>query len=84
MFSDRIPVLRSNSIAQALQRHREAGCPIDDLTVSNTSCVGLDYPDGLLDPLADPAVRAAVQRAPFELLIGFQLTEDQLRYNATR
>ena len=55
MFSDRIPVLRSNSIAQALQRHREAGCPIDDLTVSNTSCVGLDYPDGLLDPLADPA-----------------------------
>ncbi|AXK41970.1 hypothetical protein [Erythrobacter aureus] len=41
-------------------------------------------PDAALDPLADPAVRAAVQRATFELLIGFQLTEDQLRYNATR
>lgn len=41
-------------------------------------------PDAALDPLADPAVRAAVQRATFELLIGFQLTEDQLAYNATR
>lgn len=41
-------------------------------------------PDAALDPLADPAVRAAIDRATFELLIGFQLTEDQLAYNATR
>ncbi|MGL5838066.1 MAG: hypothetical protein ACRCY3_06130 [Sphingorhabdus sp.] len=41
-------------------------------------------PDAALDPMADPAVRAAIQRASFELLIGFQLTEDQLRYNVTR
>lgn len=41
-------------------------------------------PDAALDPLADPAVRAAVQRATFELLVGFQLNEAQLRYNATR
>ncbi len=41
-------------------------------------------PDAALDPLADPAVRAAVQRATFELLVGFQLTEEQLRYNVTR
>jgi len=41
-------------------------------------------PDAALDPLADPQVRAAVQRASFELLIGFQLSEDQLAYNATR
>ena len=41
-------------------------------------------PDAALDPLADPAVRAAVQRATFELLVGFQLTEAQLAYNATR
>ena len=40
--------------------------------------------DAAVDPLSDPAVRAAVQRASFELLIGFQLTEEQLRYNATR
>ncbi len=41
-------------------------------------------PDAALDPLADPQVRAALQRATFEVLIGFQLTEAQLAYNATR
>ena len=41
-------------------------------------------PDAALDPLADPEVRAALDRASFELLVGFQLTEDQLEYNATR
>ena len=41
-------------------------------------------PDAALDPLADPAVRAALQRATFELLVGFQLSQDQLSYNATR
>jgi len=40
--------------------------------------------DAAIDPMADPAVRAAVERARFELLIGFELTPDQLRYNATR
>ncbi|RPF72017.1 hypothetical protein [Aurantiacibacter spongiae] len=37
-----------------------------------------------IDPLTEPDVRAAVARATFELLVGFQLTEDQLAYNATR
>ncbi len=36
------------------------------------------------DPLARPEIKAAVARASFELLIGFQLTADQLQYNATR
>lgn len=40
--------------------------------------------DAALDPLARPEVKAAVARASFELLIGFQLTQDQLQYNATR
>ena len=40
--------------------------------------------DAAIDPMADPAVRAAVTRATFELLVGFQLTPDQLQYNATR
>jgi hypothetical protein len=40
--------------------------------------------DAALDPMADPAVRAAVTRASFEFLVGFQLTQDQLAYNATR
>ena len=37
-----------------------------------------------VDPLSDPRIREAVARATFEHLIGFQLTEAQLRYNATR
>lgn len=41
-------------------------------------------PDAALDPMSDPAVRAALQRTSFELLIGFNLTQDQLRYNVTR
>jgi acetylornithine deacetylase/succinyl-diaminopimelate desuccinylase-like protein len=40
--------------------------------------------DAATDPLADPKVRTAVARATFELLVGFQLTNDQLAYNATR
>jgi len=40
--------------------------------------------DAALDPLADPAVRAALVRTSFELLVGFQLSENQLRYNVTR
>jgi hypothetical protein len=37
-----------------------------------------------MDPLADPSIRQAVNSATFEALVGFQLTEDQLKYNATR
>ena len=41
-------------------------------------------PDAAIDPMSDPVVRAAVARATFEQLVGFQLTPEQLRYNATR
>ena len=40
--------------------------------------------DAAIDPMARPDVRAAVQRATFEMLVGFQLTQEQLAYNATR
>ena len=40
--------------------------------------------DAAVDPLSEPDVRAAVARASFELLLGFQLDETQLSYNATR
>jgi hypothetical protein len=40
--------------------------------------------DAALDPLADPKTREAVARASFEHLVGFQMSEQQLRYNATR
>jgi hypothetical protein len=40
--------------------------------------------DAAVDPMSDPKIRDAVARATFEHLVGFQLTQDQLRYNATR
>jgi hypothetical protein len=40
--------------------------------------------DAAIDPLSKPEIRDAVARATFEHLIGFQLTQEQLRYNATR
>ena len=40
--------------------------------------------DAAIDPMADPKIREVVSRASFELLVGFQLTQAQLQYNATR
>ena len=40
--------------------------------------------EAAIDPLTDPAVRAAVAAATFEHLVGFQMNADMLRYNATR
>lgn len=42
-----------------------------------------DY-DAAIDPLAQPEVRAAVARATFDVFVGFQLSDAQLTYNATR
>jgi len=40
--------------------------------------------EAALDPLADPEVKTAIARSRFEMLVGFQLSEAQLAYNATR
>jgi len=40
--------------------------------------------EAAVDPLSEPDIRAALDRANFELLVGFQLSHDQLAYNATR
>lgn len=40
--------------------------------------------DAAVDPLSRPEVKAAVARATFEVLVGFQLSESQLGFNATR
>jgi hypothetical protein len=36
------------------------------------------------DPLTDPSIRTAVANATFEHLVGFQMSQAQLKYNATR
>lgn len=40
--------------------------------------------DAATDPLTRPEVRQAVLSASFEALVGFQLSDAQLKYNATR
>ena len=40
--------------------------------------------DAAIDPFTLPEVKAALQRTSFELLIGFNLTPEQFKYNATR
>lgn len=40
--------------------------------------------DAAIDPLSQPDVKAAIARATFEVLVGFQLDQNQLSYNATR
>ncbi|MBB4615297.1 hypothetical protein [Novosphingobium taihuense] len=40
--------------------------------------------DAAVDPLSQPDVKAALAKANFELLVGFQLTNDQLQFNVRK
>ena len=40
--------------------------------------------DAAIDPMTEPGVRDAVRNASFEVLVGFQLDQAQLAYNATK
>ena len=64
--------------------NRAAATLPDDIQQQITKRRKAGDADAAIDPLALPAVKEAVNRASFELLIGFQLTSDQLQYNATR
>jgi alanine-synthesizing transaminase len=75
-FSARLPAdLTPNRLTRAVSAMRAAGRPIVDLTLSNPTCAGFNYPPDLLEPLADeralsyepsafgaPAAREAVAR----------------------
>ena len=55
MFSSRLPPeLAPNALSRAVERARRAGTPILNLTETNPTVVGLPYPAGVLDALADP------------------------------
>ena len=55
MFSTRLSFdLTPNRLSAALSRLRSAGVAIDDLTESNPTCAGLEYPQRLLDALSTP------------------------------
>ena len=69
--------------AAALVNRAEATLP-DDIRERITRERRSGDSDAAIDPLTEPEVRAAITRATFELLVGFQLTNEQLAYNATR
>jgi alanine-synthesizing transaminase len=55
MFSDRVPrELAANRLTEAVADLTRAGRRFIDLTQSNPTRAGFDYPDDLLAPLADP------------------------------
>jgi len=57
MFSSRVPGdLGPNSVAAAVERMRLSGRGFDDLTVSNPTEAGIDYPADLLANLSDQRV----------------------------
>lgn len=59
MFSARVPAeLSPNALASAVAARRLTGRPFDDLTETNPTRVGLDYPGAILDALSDPAGRS--------------------------
>lgn len=82
-FADGQSRAQGSAQAGAFVDRAEATLP-DDVRERITRKRKPGDPDAALDPLADPQVRAALQRATFELLVGFQLSESQLAYNATR
>jgi hypothetical protein len=63
---------------------REAATLPEDIRRRITQRRRAGEAEAAVDPLTQPDVRAALARASFELLIGFQLSDDQLAYNATR
>lgn len=77
--------LRANSSGQATATVSRAAATIPDEFVRkiNRKRKAGDA-DAAVDPMSDPAIRAAVSNASFELLVGFQLSNEQLSYNATR
>lgn len=56
MFSSRIRgALETNRLTQQIRRARATGRELIDLTVTNPTVVGIEYPASLLAALADPA-----------------------------
>jgi hypothetical protein len=77
--------LRAQTSAQATARvaRSAAQLPPNVLRYLNRPRKAGDE-DAAIDPLSDPSVRDAVANATFQHLVGFELTQDQLKFNATR
>jgi hypothetical protein len=77
--------IRAQTSGQAtIQVSRSVATLPEDVRKELTRKRKASDPSAAIDPLSDPTIRDAVARATFEHLVGFQLTQEQLRYNATR
>ena len=77
--------LRASAIGQATASVSRAAATLpEDIRKQLTRQRKAGDEDAAIDPLADPEVRTAVARSTFEALVGFQLDQNQLRYNVTR
>lgn len=77
--------IRAQTSAQASVRISRAAASLPDTVrqaLTRPRKVG-DL-DAAVDPMSDPAIRSAVASATFQHLVGFQVSPEQLRYNATR
>ena len=95
MFSSRTPQdLRPNRLAQSIERKRREGAGIIDLTASNPTCAGLEYPAEVVAAFADPGIlrydpqpagareaRHAV--ADYYAARGFQVSPDRVLLTAS-
>ena len=80
MFSARVSFdLQPNRLSQALSRMRASGQPVIDLTQSNPTRAGFEYPDDLLAPLSD---RRGLQYAPHPL--GLRVAREAVAHDFAR
>ena len=82
-FADGQDRATGKGVAGAYVEKAEAALPEDIVKrISRKRRAGDE--DAAIDPLSQPDVKAALAKANFELLVGFQLTNDQLQYNVRR
>lgn len=82
-FADGQPRAQASGQVASYIDRAEATLP-DDIRALLTRKRRSGEADAAIDPLSRPEVKAAVARATFEMLVGFQLDQQQLTYNATR
>ena len=82
-FADGQERAQATGVASAFIDKAEATLPAD-VRKRITGKRKAGEADAAIDPLSLPDVKEAVARASFEVMVGFQLTDDQLKYNVTR
>ncbi len=83
IFSNRIHVARANRLALELGAIRSSGTDVIDLTESNPTTAGIDYPPGMLAPLGGAAA-ARYEPHPFGLASAREAVADDFARRGTK